>query len=189
MTRALLTSAEAAAMLGIPEAKLRSFVEADLIHQVTARSPDGRLKSGYDAEEADTIRSIIEEFQAKHIENGYSLIALPPPAIVVAGVYFVKTGDFIKIGYGSNIASRLLALQCANPQPLQLMHWERGSMSDERAFHKRFEHQRTRGEWFSFDGELLDYVKRRTAFLWGFHMMDLERRLAEAEGSQGATDE
>lgn len=75
-------------------------------------------------------------------------------------VYFVKCGDFIKIGVAENdLDRRLRNLQCANPLPLELIATCAGGYRKERAFHKQFAALRVRDEWFRFDGVLKEFVE------------------------------
>jgi hypothetical protein len=77
-------------------------------------------------------------------------------------IYYIQAGEYLKIGYtGSPTADgRLAALQTASPLDLRILATEPGEVVDETALHRRFAHLRVRGEWFRFEGELLDHVAR-----------------------------
>lgn len=67
-------------------------------------------------------------------------------------IYFIQSGKSgaVKIGWSSTSAeSRLMELQCGNPQKLSLVKTiENKTRSDECAMHKHFKHLHIRGEWF-----------------------------------------
>ena len=65
-------------------------------------------------------------------------------------VYLIQvTGTaFFKIGFTSDIHFRLASLKAANPMPLEVVATTRGARKLEGRFHRRFQLQRVRGEWF-----------------------------------------
>jgi hypothetical protein len=64
-------------------------------------------------------------------------------------VYFVRMGDFVKIGYSATPKDRIASLQTGCPQPLEVLGiWNAGTKTDEKAYHERFAAHRTHGEWF-----------------------------------------
>ena len=87
----------------------------------------------------------------------------PQPLKTCQGVYFVKSGAFIKIGIAACIKTRLKSIQAHNPldvEPVGYMPF--GDYQDaqrhERWLHETFTNQRHRYEWFH-DCELLrDYI-------------------------------
>jgi len=74
-------------------------------------------------------------------------------------VYFLRSGDLIKIGFATNIRKRITDLQIANPGELVLLASMRGSPWIEKKLHHRFRSLRSRGEWFSSGPRLLDFIK------------------------------
>lgn len=74
-------------------------------------------------------------------------------------VYFVRGGDYIKIGYSTKWRGRMAALQTASPVPLELLHVEPGNVAKERAYHRHFKHLHSQGEWFRASCELLSYIE------------------------------
>lgn len=80
------------------------------------------------------------------------------PSLAAAGlsrtaggrVYFVATFDerFVKIGFSTDVAQRVRALNAANPEPLNLLGSVPGTPADERAWHIRLAAHRAGGEWF-----------------------------------------
>lgn len=82
---------------------------------------------------------------------------LPKPDCPV--VYFLGGPcGHIKIGFASDIRSRMRELQVGNPEELTLYAYWPGTMADEALAHKRFYLSRIRGEWFSRSGDLIRTV-------------------------------
>ena len=90
------------------------------------------------------------------------------------GVYFIKTGDFVKIGLTTNVDSRLLAIETHNPFKTELLfvipwldNWnqviskeEKVSMLTlERIVHYIFMDLKVKGEWFSLNVEVTDFIE------------------------------
>lgn len=73
-------------------------------------------------------------------------------------VYFIRSGDAIKIGFTVNVALRLSTLQSGNPNVLELLGAVRGSVEDERRTHEMFSRLHIRGEWFREHPAILEYV-------------------------------
>lgn len=78
----------------------------------------------------------------------------------VRRVYFLEMGEFIKIGFSSNVGKRMEALSGGVPQEVRLLHDMPGTFEDETELHKRFKHLRARGEWFRKEPELLAYIEK-----------------------------
>jgi hypothetical protein len=77
-------------------------------------------------------------------------------------VYFIATGDsrLVKVGVSDDPKRRLLALTTGSPRErdLRLVAVVPGDERFEKAIHRRFDAQRTVGEWFHLEGELADLV-------------------------------
>lgn len=84
----------------------------------------------------------------------------PPrkPEPVLAGVYFIQSGDLVKIGTSTNVHERLRTLRTMSPLPLELLAIAAGSHTEETAVHARFAHLRQHGEWFAVTPELLAFI-------------------------------
>lgn len=78
-------------------------------------------------------------------------------------VYFIQAGrkGRIKIGWSSNVAKRLGNLQTACPEDLELLHSEPGTGRDERDLHNRFRQFHWRGEWFTPNSAIFNYIAGR----------------------------
>lgn len=70
-------------------------------------------------------------------------------------VYFVRLGDRIKIGFTTDLDSRMKVVP--HEEILAVMP---GTMRDERRCHAAFQHLRTVGEWFRVDEALLTFIAR-----------------------------
>lgn len=84
-------------------------------------------------------------------------------------VYFLRCGGFIKIGFTTNLSSRIDTITKSGGvrMPDGLPYWTAevvtatpGDMQDEKALHKRFAHLRHTGEWFIEAPELTEYIER-----------------------------
>lgn len=73
-------------------------------------------------------------------------------------VYYVQRSDgAIKIGYTSNLTSRLSAFSIVTP--VVLLATMKGARKAERAMHRRFAADRLGGEWFQPSPELMAHVE------------------------------
>ncbi len=75
-------------------------------------------------------------------------------------VYFIlnPVADLVKIGISEDPAVRLVALQANTPHRLSLLGVVPGGAEKEKELHKQFANLRVRGEWFSFDTELKEFI-------------------------------
>jgi len=75
-------------------------------------------------------------------------------------VYFIRAGRGgpVKIGHAKEPRSRLIELQVAHYEALQLYRMFEGGRPEEQAVQRRFLHLRIRGDWFRFSTELLGDV-------------------------------
>ena len=74
-------------------------------------------------------------------------------------VYFIQAieSNFVKIGSAKNIEKRLSNLQVGCPFELKLINYIYGR-SQEVNLHKRFQAYHVRGEWFTLEGELKQFI-------------------------------
>jgi len=92
-------------------------------------------------------------------EEGWVHMLETKQAEELTSVYFVRVGDFIKIGFASNPQSRILELSNGCPYEFKLLATITGDKTDERKLHRRFESLRHRGEWFRFESPLKEYIQ------------------------------
>lgn len=74
-------------------------------------------------------------------------------------VYFIKAGDFIKIGFALDVATRVKALQTGSAETLQLLWQCPGDQKEEANWHAKFHEQHKRGEWFRYEGQLKEFLE------------------------------
>lgn len=72
----------------------------------------------------------------------------------VGWVYFIEAGPAIKIGWAKNPAARLLQLQTAQAEALDLIGVIPGTRYLESDLHRRLSRSRVRGEWFERNATL-----------------------------------
>ncbi len=73
-------------------------------------------------------------------------------------VYFIHSGDAIKIGKSINPEKRLASLQTSHHRPLRLLATMKGGVAEESGLHARFGQIRLSGEWFEDAPELRAYI-------------------------------
>lgn len=83
----------------------------------------------------------------------------PTPApVVAAGVYYVDFGEYLKIGYTSNVEKRMATFRTSHPSP-QLLAMEPGPQSLERTRHREFAEHRIEREMFRHCQPILDHIR------------------------------
>lgn len=73
-------------------------------------------------------------------------------------VYYVRGGDFVKIGVAVDVKKRLASLQTSNAVKLNLLMFTNVSIKLERELHAKFAHLREHGEWFRYDPEIERHI-------------------------------
>lgn len=73
-------------------------------------------------------------------------------------VYFVRSGEHIKIGVTNDWERRLLALRAGSPLLIELLALVRGGREFEAECHQRFAHYRSHYEWFHVCDEILQFA-------------------------------
>jgi len=69
-------------------------------------------------------------------------------------VYFIRSGDLVKIGYSTDVAYRARQLRTLSAGRCVLVAAHPGTQKDEFALHKRFSSLRQHGEWFIWCDEI-----------------------------------
>jgi hypothetical protein len=83
-----------------------------------------------------------------------------------SGVYFVRVGSFVKIGFSDDVKARYRVLLSASPydmKPLGFIHADGGAEELEERIHAQFAELRHRGEWFRFDGSIREFIADHAA--------------------------
>jgi hypothetical protein len=83
-------------------------------------------------------------------------------------VYFIKSGEFVKIGKTRDPRQRLRELQTGNPQRLRILCVVPGGEEVEKEIHRKFNHLRQGGEWFTHAQEIDDMIAQLTAAFDGY---------------------
>jgi hypothetical protein len=79
-------------------------------------------------------------------------------------VYFIASAQgFVKIGFTTNLCSRLCDLQSANPVPLRVLARAPGGRELEKEYHRRFDGARHFYEWFRLTPEIEAEIDRLRA--------------------------
>lgn len=73
-------------------------------------------------------------------------------------VYFIRSGDEVKIGKTIDIHQRLTAIRALTLSDTELLATEPGYTRRERALHDRFATYRTHHEWFALKPKLVTYI-------------------------------
>lgn len=81
------------------------------------------------------------------------------PTVRGSKVYFIRSGDAIKIGVSINPEQRFGELQVGSALELELLGVIVGDKYTEKEVHARFERLHIRGEWFHADPPLLDFIE------------------------------
>ena len=89
----------------------------------------------------------------------------PDSASVLKGrptgvIYFVKSWNAIKIGFSTDIKTRLAQLQTGSPFEIELLGFFAGTEQDEVETLGRFSPLRIRGEWFYPHPELIAFINK-----------------------------
>ena len=88
-------------------------------------------------------------------------------------VYFIKQGDYVKIGFTNRFKARLTQLQVSSPIKLEVLAIIDGDKSDEQKFHEQFKHISSNGEWFMQCDELKSFIDLLdTSLMWKYGYLD-----------------
>jgi len=74
-------------------------------------------------------------------------------------VYFIRSGDLIKIGYTGDLEERKRTMQVNNPTIVEVLKTIPGGYPEEQELHKKFAHLNKTGEWFYAAQELTDFIQ------------------------------
>ena len=109
----------------------------------------------------------------------------------LGGIYFIRSGDYIKIGKSTNFSARLAQLQTAHFNLLELIHsipimFDHKMSVAEGALHKYFRNNLTesKNEWFHFRGELKRFIESKPTLhdlidlIFNSSDPDLQRRIS-----------
>lgn len=63
-------------------------------------------------------------------------------------LYFIRSGQYVKIGVSANPRGRIASIQTGNPEPVEVLAIVEGDASLEADLHRRLASFRKQGEWF-----------------------------------------
>ncbi len=72
----------------------------------------------------------------------------------VGSVYFIRCGDFVKVGFSNDPQQRLRAIIAHTPHDVEIVALHAGSQRDEVTFHRLLALHHHRGEWFKWCAEV-----------------------------------
>lgn len=76
-------------------------------------------------------------------------------------VYFIRDGHRLKIGFTTNIKSRVKAIQTDCAEAVDVLMVMPGTQGTEKFLHERFADYHVGGEWFNLVGTLADFCNYR----------------------------
>lgn len=74
-------------------------------------------------------------------------------------VYFLRCETYVKIGWTTDLPSRLTKLKTGNPLPIEFLFCIEADQSKETMLHDRFRAYHHRDEWFRLEGDLQAFVE------------------------------
>jgi hypothetical protein len=79
-------------------------------------------------------------------------------------VYFAKTRDRIKVGFSTNVRSRISTLNTSSAEPIELLTTLDGDMALEKSIHEKLSVERIKGEWFRDSTAVRALIAELTGF-------------------------
>jgi hypothetical protein len=73
-------------------------------------------------------------------------------------VYFIRSENFVKVGWATALDTRFNNCQINNPHPVELMAFFRGGREEEACLHACFSPYHHRGEWFVYADPIQELV-------------------------------
>ena len=119
-----------------------------------------------DLNEDEVERIMFGDLYEPHIRRrGFKGPKLPD----LKGVYFVRSGDLVKIGMAISIKKRVNSFKTANPHEITLKGYieSKDPSWDEKKCHEIFSKLRKTGEWFNItDVEIMRFLNRHPSGRW-----------------------
>lgn len=103
----------------------------------------------HEAGDSDALKNVEGQFAARHE---------PKPTHRERVVYYARMGTLCKIGFTEGVKNRMTALR-----PEELLATEPGGPEVERQRHEQFAELRNHGEWYRYEGPLVEHVERLRA--------------------------
>jgi hypothetical protein len=148
-----------------------NHVDIDPFRPLQLRLHENRANYILEWADGDNERLTFDEIQAmrRFLKEaiGHSRRFLDPDPFELTGGRFVylmrnNRNGYTKVGCTKNLKLRESTLQAEDPD-VELLWYFKGSYTEERIIHNRFEKQgkRIRGEWFRLDDEDIRSIKKR----------------------------
>jgi hypothetical protein len=82
-------------------------------------------------------------------------------------VYFIKVGEYYKIGRAANIKKRIKQLQTGSPHEIILVdYYDTGdAVAEEKRWHEKYKDKRMKGEFFNLSDRDIRDIKEEIKFL------------------------
>lgn len=115
---------------------------------------------GFDPHDETIIAGAIRFGRSRHAAESERWQAAMKAMPIAEGsvVYYMRIGNRCKIGYSTNLGGRL---ETINPE--ELLAIEPGGPAQESARHAQFRDLHTHGEWFRYEGALVEHVEHLQA--------------------------
>jgi hypothetical protein len=101
-------------------------------------------------------------------------------------VYFIKTGDAIKVGIASDVNRRVVEIQVGNPHKIELLHTistsEGNARKIESQIHILFRKTNLNGEWFQANQFMIDFIRHIKDNGWEVHSEWIETQYQKVYG-------
>jgi hypothetical protein len=101
-------------------------------------------------------------------------------------VYFIKTGDAIKVGIASDLSKRVIGIQVGNPHKVELLHTidtsEENARKIESQIHELFRKTNLNGEWFHANQFIINFIRHIKDNGWEAHSEWIESQYQKVYG-------
>lgn len=146
-----LTAAEQVRLVALQSVTERELASKDFGSlPILWKSPGDYNSRGVDFQHAVwRLNRALEIMQERAVADATSAVQYARPRSS-GWIYFIQAGDFVKIGFATDVDKRLKALETGSPVDLVVLSTERGTMEDEAYYHRKFADLRARGEWFRY---------------------------------------
>lgn len=118
----------------------------------------GHRKAASVRDDSELLGHATEDHDWRTAVDGADRVTLPgycgPPVVV----YYMRLGNRCKIGYTNNLSRRMREIG-----PEELLVTEPGGSITEALRHVQFAHLRVVGEWFRYEGSLIEHIDRLRA--------------------------
>lgn len=103
----------------------------------------------------------------------------PEPTGKIGSIYFAVAGEHVKIGFATDVGSRMQSLRTGNHQTIRIEESFTSYQAAEKLLHKHFKADRVRGEWFKLTYEIEELM----ADIWDYQGMTTTAEDPDAPGS------